>query len=56
MIEPNLVENNKYGNILNILHLVVFISFNILVINGIYKKNYKITNWKNNKKCYEFFG
>ena len=50
MIEPNLVENKNYGNILKILHLVVFISYNILVINGIRKiKITKLQKEKNKK-------
>ena len=56
MIEPNVVKNNKYGNILNIIYLVVFISFNILVINGIYKKTItKLQTEKNKKNVMKFW-
>ena len=56
MIEPNLVENKKYGNVLKILHLVVFISYNILVINGIRKiKITKLQKEKNKKNVMKFW-
>ena len=56
MIEPNLVENKNYGNILKILHLVVFISYNILVINGIRKiKITKLQKEKNKKNVMNFW-
>lgn len=56
MIEPNLVENKKYGNVLKILHLVVFISYNILIINGIRKiKITKLQKEKNKKNVMKFW-
>ena len=56
MKEANLVENNKYGNVLNILHLIIFISYNILVINGIRKiKITKLQKEKNKKNVMKFW-
>lgn len=56
MIETNLVENKKYGNVLKILHLAVFISYNILIINGIRKiKITKLQKEKNKKNVMNFW-
>lgn len=50
MKEENLVENNKYGNVLNILHLIIFITYNVLIINGIRKLRITKLQKEKNKK------
>ena len=50
MKEEYLVENNKYGNVLNILHLIIFITYNVLIINGIRKLRITKLQKEKNKK------